>query len=505
MHLGIHATAIDGGDTTLEVWVGDELVAKNDDWVGYDAGVSLELEAGTTYLVGLGGPDHDHWAGARLTFVTDELPEGAPSGVTAVGLSRYGRLTWTPDPRDAAQGVGRYEFVCSFPDGEELECGSWPSSWEQPAYTDPLPNGVEYSVRVLARNLVGYSEPSETVTFVAGEPTVTTVSTTPSQVVAWEPFDVVVRVAQESDEDWDDDGFARYAGGTVDVTVGGTTYRDLLVEDGVAVVEGVVAPAGTLEVTAAYDGGAEEYSSSDVVEVDVARRADSVTVELDDLVLGEQVTPVVSTLWGLAVQLTASGACRADDGVVTATGVGTCTVVATTQGDADTLPATGEAPPVTVTAPDAAFDTGDVEGLVLGAAVSVAGQGLRPGTAATLVVHSTPRTIATGVVEADGSVVLSGVLPADLEVGEHRLVASGTAVDGAPLTAEVTFTVAVAPTPTPSATPSPSATPAATPAPSGAALAATGSGAGAAGALAAVWLVLGAGLVLVARRRAHHA
>lgn len=81
---------------------------------------------------------------------------------------------------------------------------------------------------------------------------------------------------------------------------------------------------------------------------------------------------------------------------------------------------------------------------VAGAQVQLAGAGLRPGSPWTAELHSTPVTLASGTADADGTFWLLGSLPAGVEPGRHRVVLSGIAPDGSPVTSTVWITVTAA-------------------------------------------------------------
>ncbi|MCC2315820.1 fibronectin type III domain-containing protein [Cellulomonas xiejunii] len=507
--VSIRATALEPSwDNTLEVWDGDTLVQHVDDHIGLDAALAIDLDAGTTYLIGLGSYYRfgGGWAvkgSATLTFST-RVPT-APTGLAGTPGDRSVTLAWTP-PTDLAGGIDAYEVWCAAP-GEDEEWCDAAYGWDpEPSITvEGLTNGEPYTFRVVATNVLGESEPSAPVTVTPRVPTTTTVAVDPAALEVGQTFDVVVEVAEHPAEDEDEDGedesrdvgplvdedsATRPAVGTVDVTVGGTDYDDLALVDGVAVVDGLVATGGALTITARYAGSDEVQASSGSLELDVALLPDSVTLEVSDLRLGQQVRPVTTSASGLPVTLSATGACSVADGVLTGTGAGDCVVTASTAGDRDTRPATATAT-VRVTVPDAALaiDVAARPGdRVAGAVVTVTGQGLQPGSGVTLVVHSTPRTLATGVVGADGAVVLTGVLPTGLEIGSHRLVVNGVAFDGTAMTSEVAFTIATGGTFLRIGDVR-------------AQLAATGADPIDAAGLAAAWIVLGAGLLLVARRR----
>jgi len=506
VELSIRATALEPvWDTTLEVWAGDVLVDEIDDHSDLDAALAVDLEAGTSYLIGLGSyhrqADWPFKGAATLTFST-RVPT-APSGLVGEPLDGSVSLRWAP-PTDLAGGIDTYEVLCAAA-GEEEEVCSTRYGWDpEPAETiRGLTNGEPYTFRVVATNLIGRSEASAPVTVTPRVPTTTTVTVDPADLTTGDTFDVLVDVselpdtsAEESDDrtrdmdPGDEEPSTRPAVGTVDVTVGDASYDDLELVDGRVVVDGLEATAGALTVTARYAGSDEVQASSGTLELDVAKRADSVTLDVPDLRLGQQVRPVATSASGLPVTLTATGACTAAGGVVTGTGAGDCVVTATTAGDRETQAASATTTVRVTVAPaalgvDLAARAGD---RAAGAAVTATGQGLRPGSDVTLVVHSTPRTLATGTVGADGTVSLTGALPTGLEVGSHRIVVGAVAFDGTALTSEVGFTVAsdgtilsIAGVP--------------------AVLAVTGAEPVTAAGLAAAWIVLGAALLLVARRR----
>lgn len=127
--------------------------------------------------------------------------------------------------------------------------------------------------------------------------------------------------------------------------------------------------------------------------------------------------------------------------------------------------------------------------------LTIKGGGFKPGEAVTATVLSTPITVGTKEADANGNVEFVFASPADFALGEHRAVLTG-ATSG-----EISDTFKVI---TKATTPAPTATedPTTSPKPSGA-LADTGAGLPAAGGIAGlVLLVIGAGVVIAARRRA---
>jgi hypothetical protein len=67
--------------------------------------------------------------------------------------------------------------------------------------------------------------------------------------------------------------------------------------------------------------------------------------------------------------------------------------------------------------------------------------GLAPGSAWSLVLHSTPTTIASGAVTADGTVFSVAAIPAGTPAGPHELIFSGVSPSGVPVTAHAWFTL----------------------------------------------------------------
>ncbi|UZN02652.1 fibronectin type III domain-containing protein [Cellulomonas sp. S1-8] len=665
-------------DNTLELWSGDTFITHNDDSYGLDAALLLDLTAGTTYQLGLGGYSSNSRGSVTMQLAT-RVPS-APTDLTATAGDGSVVLEWSA-PTDAAGGITRYTVYCTLPESAEQVCTE---TYGTPPGTSTtitgLTNGQSVAFRVVAVNLVGVSESSATVSAVPRATTTTTVTVDPADLVAGQTFDVHVTVGASSGT----------AEGTVDVTVGGTTYPGLALVAGSATVQGLVASGGPLTASAVYAGTATVGESTGSVDVTVARRAHTVTLsalpvdltygdpsftvtgtsslglpltytaagacavegdvvrlvaagtcevtashpgdgdtepaaqtlttevvartqvitmaELPPLVYGTSVpVPAAESSVGLPVTLTVTGPCQIEDGMLIPTDVGPCTVVAFQDGDPGTsagesvertgviaqradVVTLGELPALRLGQPEPAPDASSQHGLPVvlevsgactltdgyltavrvgacvitastagdrhtlpasarvtigttapapglepmiaavledpsaGASVFTVGQGLLPGSEVTLVLGSEPRLLATAVVEADGSVLAAGVLPADLEVGEHELVAYGTAADGSPARAALTFELAadgtflaigdarvvagpvpaipVPATPVP-ATPVPAApvVAAAPAAASATTLAVTGTPAASGAALAAVWLVLGTALVLVSRRR----
>ena len=260
-------------------------------------------------------------------------------------------------------------------------------------------------------------------------------------------------------------------------------------------VDGLLAATGVGDctVTATQLGDALNAAAAAVVRTAVvSQRSQVVTLSpLPPLILGMTPIPVAATSeFGLAVTIVGAGACSVAEGLVTLVDVGECTVTATAVGDEVTAEGSATTSGVVVEHP--AVVNADVGGAgsvgdpVLGAPVSASGEWLRPGTELTLTVYSTPRLIGAAVVAPDGTATVTGMLPS-LEPGEHRLVASGVALDGSPVQSEVAFAVGsdgaiawvgFAPL----------------------SLARSGVEIGGAAMLALAWLVLGAALVAARRR-----
>jgi hypothetical protein len=122
--------------------------------------------------------------------------------------------------------------------------------------------------------------------------------------------------------------------------------------------------------------------------------------------------------------------------------------------------------------------------------VSVSGSGLVPGSQADVWAFSTPTLLGVVTVGADGTFAATFDLPAGLAVGQHTLQVNGIRADGASYSAATGVVVEAAPVAAVS-------TPAAT-----GALASTGAGSSDLGLLSLLSVLLGAALVVIARRRA---
>ena len=218
---------------------------------------------------------------------------------------------------------------------------------------------------------------------------------------------------------------------------------DCVLDAGMLVTTG----AGSCTVTGDEDGTALYLPAPQAtVTVPVAKRAQALSVAgLPTLVQGAATVPVtVTSDVGLPVTLTASGACVVDDGAVRTVATGRCTVTATQVGDDDTLPADGEWG-FPVVAGESSLGVrllgvvGDEPG---GLTAMVDGTGLRPGADVSLTVYSAPTQVGLATVRTDGTGLLLGTLPDGLEAGVHRLVARAVTFDGATIERTLAFGVA---------------------------------------------------------------
>lgn len=75
------------------------------------------------------------------------------------------------------------------------------------------------------------------------------------------------------------------------------------------------------------------------------------------------------------------------------------------------------------------------------AASTISAEGLLVGSTYTLTMFSTPRVLYTGTVDGTGGFTWVVSLPADTPAGAHKLVLTGTAADGTPMSATAWFTL----------------------------------------------------------------
>jgi len=191
------------------------------------------------------------------------------------------------------------------------------------------------------------------------------------------------------------------------------------------------------------------------------------------------------------------GACSYANETVSTFALGTCTITATAAGDA-VGDAVSEAATVTMSTtvvPGTAEVSIWVSGRTgeLSTSTPFVGEGtqLLPGSTMTVTAYSEPVVIGSAAVAADGHARVAATLPA-LRAGTHRVVVAGVGLDGVVVEHEVSLSVSrsgaiiwVGTAPTGRA--------------SGAALAATGADLQGADMLAALWLVVGAGLLVMRR------
>lgn len=72
---------------------------------------------------------------------------------------------------------------------------------------------------------------------------------------------------------------------------------------------------------------------------------------------------------------------------------------------------------------------------------TISAEGLQVGSTYTLTMYSTPRVLYTGTVDATGGFTWLVALPADTPVGPHRLVLTGIAANGTPMSATAWFSL----------------------------------------------------------------
>lgn len=160
----------------------------------------------------------------------------------------------------------------------------------------------------------------------------------------------------------------------------------------------------------------------------------SVDYSTDQITVGGSVADATSGL-------TVNGKSAASAVVPLVVGKNTITLVTTAQNGTTkttTIVVTREVAP----SPQVALTLGFVAGdQAANAPSGVTASNLLPGSTATLTMHSTPLVLASGIVKADGTVTLSARIPANAELGAHRLVFGGTAVDGSAVSQTAWFTV----------------------------------------------------------------
>lgn len=320
-------------DNTLEVWQnGGAMIAQNDDFYSLDASVTVNLVAGTSYLIGLGGWSSGSRGTATLTFAS-RVP-GPPTGVQATRGDARATVSWAA-PADAAGGVTRYTVLCTPEGGDEFVCGS--TTGTPPATSTTvtgLDNGASYSIRVTASNVIGESVPSDpTGSIVPKQSSTISITTDPVAPASGRPFDVVATVTT---------GGLPATSGTVVLAVGGEAGAALPVVDGRAVLSGTTRPVGTFALAADYSGTTVIAEATASASITVAKRSQTVTLEPvgDGLAYGGAAVPLTATASsGLPVDLTAAGACTVSEGTLQLTGVGTCEITASQAGDDQTFPA----------------------------------------------------------------------------------------------------------------------------------------------------------------------
>jgi hypothetical protein len=255
--------------------------------------------------------------------------------------------------------------------------------------------------------------------------------------------------------------------------------------------------AGSCTVTVTQPGDAHHHAAPPVSQTFlVAKRAQTLTLsDLPALAQGVRQMPFrAESSVGLPVTVTASGACGYADGVVSTSAIGLCTVTVEAAGDDDTEPVTATRSVTVVNAAAEVFVyiTGRAGDLVPSVPFVAEGTQLLPGSTMTVTAYSDPILVGTATVTASGTGRVATTLPT-LSPGTHRLVVAGVGMDGATVQSEVSFAVSAVGAITWIGT-----APAARG--SGSSLAATGAdNLGATGLIAALWIVTGAGLLLVRR------
>ena len=90
-----------------------------------------------------------------------------------------------------------------------------------------------------------------------------------------------------------------------------------------------------------------------------------------------------------------------------------------------------------------------------GSSVPMSSSGWLAGSSVTVTMYSTPIDLGTYVANADGTLSGTLIIPANAPVGNHTVVLSGTAANGATATAQLAFQIVADPTAATPATPAP--------------------------------------------------
>jgi hypothetical protein len=371
-----------GWDNTLEVWKKTEdgyaFVYENDDAYGLDAMVAITMDAGETYIIGVGGYRASSKGTATLIF-GNEPPE-TPEITTVTGNNHSARVEWTA-PFDNHVAISAYT-VYTYLNGDQV--GTPKKLYGAPPSTSTtvsgLTNGTTYTFRVSASNLVGESDLSEELegTPVGPPPSPTDVRAVPGDgkaTVSWHaPADAtILGYTVTSDPD----------GKTCTATPPATS----------CVVSGLTnGTAYTFTVVAHNEHGDGDPSAASAAATPVKPTPTPPAPEPASSPApspGPQPTPAPVDLkldlaWNLSTGVVPSG-----------------------------VPGAGGK------APDPR-----------GAEVTVSGSGLMPNSDVVLELHSTPVHLATVKTDANGAFTTKLRLPKDITPGLHHVVATGTARDG---------------------------------------------------------------------------